>query len=157
MPHRKPNAPAKPEPARLDAVLDALRCRGLRVTGPRRAILGVLASGHGPFSADDVFAGLGGRGRCDLATVYRSLKAMEAHGIARRCEFGDGVQRFELAEADGGHHHHLICRVCRKVEPIGHCAALPLEAIARERNYREVTHILEIFGVCPECAAAGRG
>ena len=34
---------------------------------------------------------------------------MEEVGVVRRCDFGDGVLRYEF---DGGalrHHHHLVC------------------------------------------------
>lgn len=133
----------------LNAAFDLLRSGGQRLTGPRKAILGILVSEHGPFSAEDIHQRLPA-GECDLVTVYRSLTAMEELNVVRRCDFGDGTYRFEFNLADH-HHHHIICRVCRSVKVIDLCVADALERMARQMGYTNVTHMLEIFGTCPEC------
>jgi Fur family ferric uptake transcriptional regulator len=133
----------------LDTAIDRMRANGQRVTGPRRAILSMLIAEHGPFSAEDLFRKLP-EGECDLVTVYRSLAAMEELNVVRRCDFGDGVYRYEINLTDH-HHHHIICRSCRKVQVIDVCVADALERMAREMGYTNVTHTLEIFGICPAC------
>jgi Fe2+ or Zn2+ uptake regulation protein len=148
--HGCPSHHPKPSPEHLAALL---RENGLRVTGPRQAILNLLATDQGPFSAESIFKTLRGKARCDLATVYRVLAALEEIGKLRRCEFGDGVHRYELDAGDRGHHHHLVCRRCGSVEVIDACAVAALETDARERGYTDVTHVLELFGTCPGCAA----
>jgi len=144
MPH------SHPSPEKLvAAALQTLRENGGRVTGPRRAILELLATEHGPFTAEDVH----GRmkvGECDLVTVYRSLTAMEALNLLRRCDFGDGSYRYEFNTGDH-HHHHIICRACHGVKTLEMCVADGLERMARQMGYGNVTHTLEIFGVCPKC------
>lgn len=123
---------------------------GHRVTAPRRAMLAILTSEHGPFSAGELHRKMGRKG-CDVVTVYRSLQAMEEIGVLRRCDFGDGVYRYEF-NAGEHHHHHIICRMCRSVETLDLCMAESLERLARDKGYRNVTHTLEVFGVCPTCA-----
>jgi Fur family ferric uptake transcriptional regulator len=135
--------------ARIESAVSALRARGQRVTSPRRSMLGILASEHGPFSAEELHQRLPA-GECDLVTVYRSLSAMEEINIVRRCDFGDGIYRYEFNQ-EGHHHHHIICRSCRSVRVIEHCVAEALEGVAREMGYSNVTHVLEIFGTCPKC------
>ena len=52
------------------------------------------------------------------------------------------------------HHHHVICRVCGKMEPLPGCQAAFFENIAGKLGYTDLTHVLEVFGVCPACAQA---
>jgi Fur family ferric uptake transcriptional regulator len=145
----------EPSPeAQLATALDKLRENGQRVTGPRKAILTILIAEHGPFSAEDLHRKLPA-GECDLVTVYRSLTAMEDLDVVRRCDFGDGTYRYEINLADH-HHHHIICRTCREVQVMDICVADPLERMARQLGYENVTHTLEIFGVCPKCRAKKR-
>jgi Fur family ferric uptake transcriptional regulator len=143
-----------PEQALADA-LKRLRANGLRVTAPRQAMLGILTREHGPFSAEELHQKLAGRG-CDVVTVYRSLQAMEEIGVVRRCDFGDGTYRYEINHG-AHHHHHIVCRTCRKVEVLDHCVAGKLEAAARDMGYGNITHTLEIFGVCAQCQKRAKG
>lgn len=114
-------------------------------------MLSVLIKEHGPFSAEELHKKIGVAG-CDVVTVYRSLQAMEEIGVLRRCDFGDGTYRYEFNHGEH-HHHHIICRVCRSVETLDMCVADGLERLARQKGYQNVTHTLEIFGVCAKCAA----
>jgi len=134
---------------RLAGALQALRDSGQRVTGPRRAILGMLAAEHGPFTAAEVHDRLPA-GECDLVTVYRTLESMEAIDLVRRCDFGDGSYRYEFNHAEH-HHHHIVCRACRSVQVLEVCVAESLERIARQKGYAQVSHALEVFGICPAC------
>jgi Fur family ferric uptake transcriptional regulator len=135
----------------LAQALEKLRTHDLRVTEPRKAMLGILVREHGPFSAEELHRKLGAR-ECDVVTVYRSLQAMEEIGVVRRCDFGDGTYRYEFNHGEH-HHHHIVCRSCRSVETLDLCVADSLERMARQKGYQNVTHTLEVFGVCPKCAA----
>ena len=146
MPHDHHHAPADA----LEQAIEQLRAHGHRITGPRKAMLAILTKEHGPFSADELHRKLGKEG-CDVVTVYRSLQAMEEIGVLRRCDFGDATYRYEFNTGEH-HHHHIICRVCRSVELLDFCVADSLERHARQKGYLNVTHILEVFGVCPSCA-----
>jgi Fe2+ or Zn2+ uptake regulation protein len=78
---------------------------------------------------------------------------MEEIAVVRRCDFGDGSYRYEFNTGEH-HHHHIICRVCHGVETLDLCMADALERMARQMGYANVTHTLEIFGVCKKCQAA---
>ncbi|HUJ09730.1 MAG TPA: Fur family transcriptional regulator [Verrucomicrobiae bacterium] len=139
----------------LEKALTALRRRKHRITGPRRDILAVLAASHGPFTIEQIHKRLK-KESCDLVTVYRNLATLEELGLVRRCDFGDGTCRYEL-QGEEDHHHHIICRVCSKVETIDLCVADALEQLARQMGYTSVTHSTELFGVCPKCRKARAG
>ena len=139
----------------LDGALDALRALGHRITGPRKALLTVLTQEHGPFTADELHGRLTGNG-CDPVTVYRSLAALEEANLVRRCDFGDGVYRYEFNTGEH-HHHHIICRSCSSVKTLEVCVADGLERMVRQMGYANVTHTLEIFGTCMECQKTKKG
>ncbi len=141
-----------PPNASLETALRILREQGQRITAPRRAILAVLTLEHGPFTADEIHRRIA-PGMCDPVTVYRCLAAMEEIALVRRCDFGDGSYRYEFNTGEH-HHHHIICRVCHGVETLDFCVADTLERMARQMGYANVSHTLEIFGVCEECQGA---
>ncbi|MDB6152726.1 MAG: fur [Chthoniobacteraceae bacterium] len=138
-----------PANSSLESALQTLRDHQARVTEPRRAILTILTSEHGPFTVEEIYQRIE-KGVCDLVTVYRSLAAMEEINLVRRCDFGDGAYRYEFNTGDH-HHHHIICRACRSVKTLDFCVADSLERMARQLGYENVTHTLEIFGVCVNC------
>lgn len=144
MPHATLTAKQK-----LEGALQTLRDHQARVTEPRRAILTVLTREHGPFTTDEIHQRME-KGVCDLVTVYRSIAAMEEIDLVRRCDFGDGSYRYEFNTGEH-HHHHIICRVCRSVKTLDFCVADGLERMARQLGYGNVTHTLEIFGICAQC------
>ena len=146
MPHHPSHAETQ-----FEAALQLLRANHQRVTEPRKAILGILTREHGPFTAEELHKRMK-RGSCDLVTVYRSLAAMEESSVVRRCDFGDGAHRYEINTGEH-HHHHIVCRSCHEAKTLDVCVADGLERIARQMGYAKVTHLLEIFGVCPECQA----
>lgn len=129
---------------------ELLKAAGLRKTQPRLAVLDALNEHHGPFTTDEIHGLIRGA-KLDLVTVYRTLGSFEKLGIVRRCDFGDGVARYELG-SETHHHHHVICRVCRKAEPLDDCVLERLEKDVQKLGYGEITHSLEFFGVCRDCA-----
>lgn len=106
-------------------------------------------------SAQEIHAELRRRGhRVGLATVYRHLGALAQRGEVDllRTPAGETVYRQCVANA---HHHHLICRRCgTTVEFAGPEIERWTETVARRAGFREVSHTVEIFGTCKDCASA---
>ncbi len=130
-----------------------LRAGGLKVTRARLAILDVLAKEHGPFTTEEVFSRLSNtqaKGACDVVTIYRCLAKFESLGLISQCDFGDGSVRYELRAGDH-HHHHIICRKCRRVESLPNCPVEDRAIKLPKMGFKEVSHRLEFFGVCPSC------
>jgi Fur family ferric uptake transcriptional regulator len=139
----------------LDALTEKLRRGSRKITGPRQAILEVLRRHASPLTNKEIRAALG-KDDCDLATIYRNMHTLEAMGLVRRYDFGDGTARFELApEDDSAHHHHLVCTRCSLVVEVDECFPQEFQDVVASRHgFSGVTHRLEFFGVCPRCRSA---
>lgn len=133
----------------FDAAVERLKKTSLKVTKPRLTVLKALTHGHGPYSAEELKK-LPVARALDLVTIYRCLAHFEVEGLARRCDFGDGIARFEFA-SEHGHHHHVICRICRKTQTLDDCRVDELVKTVEKLGYRKVGHVLEFFGICQKC------
>jgi Fur family ferric uptake transcriptional regulator len=102
-------------------------------------------------SAQDLHARLRTAGHgIGLTTVYRALAAMTDDGQADVLT-ADGQQVYRAC--GGGHHHHLVCRTCGKtIEVSGPAVERWAEAIGRDHGFADITHTVEIFGTCGDCA-----
>ena len=136
----------------LSTLTDRLRRQARKITGPRKAILDLLRKSPHPLTNKEVLAALPS-GHCDLATVYRAMHLLEDIGMVKQFDFGDGIARFELvAEGTDSHHHHLVCTRCAQVIELEECFKDELdERIAAKNGFKDVTHKLEFFGICPSC------
>ena len=138
-------------PGRVDVALRRMKDKALRVTAPRQALLRVLDEARRPLSAEEIHT-LAGDGTLDLGTVYRSLGALEEAGIVQRHPLERGRSLYALPAA-GHHHHHVICRRCGRIDRLPGCDTGAVEAAARAKGYGDLTHVLEVYGVCPACAS----
>lgn len=125
-----------------------------RNTRQRRLIWQTLGKGRDFRTAQQLHAELVRAGeRASLATVYRVLNSLaEADEVDTwRTPEGEMAYRRCLTLR---HHHHLICRSCgRTVEISGGPAEEWSESIAAEHGFVRPEHHVEIFGLCPVCAA----
>jgi Fur family transcriptional regulator, ferric uptake regulator len=136
--------------ATLEAAFTQMKSAKLKRTKPREAILQYLVENHGPFSAKELQQALK-RKEFDAVTTYRCLASFEEAGLVRRCDFGDGIARFEIRQEDDHHHHHVICMSCRKIEKLEDCHLDELEEKVKKLGYAKVRHVLEFSGLCREC------
>jgi Fur family ferric uptake transcriptional regulator len=87
-----------------------------------------------------------------LATVYRTLQAMAEAGTVDVLRTDDGEAVYRSCSTH--HHHHLVCRSCgRTVEVEGPAVEQWTDRVAAEHGFSDVTHSLEIYGTCADCAA----
>jgi Fur family ferric uptake transcriptional regulator len=132
-----------------------LREHGLRATCGRIAIVRLLNGTAVPLTLAEIQAKVRGDG-CDFATVFRFISILEKKELVERVAWIDGTTRHEMRDGHRHHHHYLICRACHKVEPLDECVVERFEdRIAKERGYAEVTHSLQLSGVCPRCQKPG--
>ncbi|CAM3015712.1 Fur family transcriptional regulator, ferric uptake regulator [Paracoccus aminovorans] len=131
--------------ARAQAFEDALRRAGVRITRQRAALLRVLAAAADHPDATQLHrrAAEAGAG-VSLATVYRTLSALEAQGMIQKLEFEGEPARFETA--DGRHHDHMIDVETGEVMEFLNERIERLQAeIAAEMGYEIVRHRLELY------------
>jgi Fur family ferric uptake transcriptional regulator len=123
-----------------------LRSAGLRITKPRRIILAILGASEGHPDAAQIFErAVAMDSRISLATVYRTMKALEESGAIERHAFAGGPARFEQAKAP--HHDHLIDIDTGEVIEFASPSIEALqEEIAARLGYEIVRHRLELYG-----------
>lgn len=142
---------------RRDTISHLLADRGHRLTGPRLAVVEVLTESDAPLSVAEIHRRLGSR-RVHLVSVYRTVHLLIGMGVLRAADRARRGERYELAEQFTGHHHHLICQECERIEdlegcPLGHEALTRLTArLRRLRAFRVTEHELQLFGLCRSCA-----
>jgi Fe2+ or Zn2+ uptake regulation protein len=135
-----------------------LRLAGLdqRYTGPRRTLVDTLAAAGRPLTIPEI---IGAAPSLPQSTVYRNLTALADAGVVQRVSGTDDHGRFELAEELSGHHHHLVCANCAKVQDIQPSPRLERalgETVraAEEQGYQVTQHRLDLLGLCPDCQPA---
>ncbi|MDX9717916.1 ferric iron uptake transcriptional regulator [Thauera sp. WH-2] len=126
-----------------------LKSIGLKATYPRLKILDLFQhSDQRHLTAEDVYRALMNEGMdIGLATVYRVLTQFEQAGLLERHYFESGKAVFELNE--GGHHDHLVCMQCGKVEEFFDAEIERRQnKIAEERGFKIRDHALYIYADC---------
>ena len=124
---------------------------GVRSTRQRTAVMTALDELDEFRSTQEIHDYLRQRGDAvGLTTVYRTLTALaeadEVDVIVR--EDGESVYR----RCSATHHHHLVCRQCgRTVEVEGPAVERWADAVALEHGFTDVSHTLELFGLCASC------
>lgn len=123
-----------------------------RQTRQRAAVAAALESLDDFRSAQEIHDDLRRSGEgVGLTTVYRALQALAADGLVDVIVRSDGEAVYRRCSSRG-HHHHLVCRSCR--------AAIEVEApsveewasrVAHQHGFTEVSHTVEVFGICPDC------
>lgn len=126
-----------------------LRNIGLKATLPRLKVLDLFQhSKQRHLTAEDVYKLLlDENADIGLATVYRVLTQFEQAGLLVRHHFESGKAVFELNE--GGHHDHLVCLQCGRVEEFFDAEIERRQAkIAKDRGFNIHDHSLYLYADC---------
>ncbi len=124
-----------------------------RSTANQRAVLHVLGETDRFRSAQQLYVQLHQQCslRVGLSSVYRILHTLAEDGVAetQRAETGEYLYRIRNGS---DHRHYLVCRRC------GRAVAFTVPALeetahqlAEEHHYADVTHYVDVYGVCPRC------
>lgn len=134
---------------RLD---EALRTRGLRLTGPRRVVLEVVRGTDSHPTAERVHAMVRRRlPRVSLGTVYRNLRLLVAEGLVK--ELAGPHARFDGNISD---HHHFTCLGCGRIVDVAGALTEPHSRalcgrVAARAGLSVSHHRIEFYGRCPDC------
>lgn len=85
-------------------------------------------------------------------TIYRELFFLLENNFIKEVEFGDGKKRYEIT-LNKPHHHHVVCLNCKEIVNIPLEKELDEEEnkIEKITNFKLTSHMLEFFGLCPNC------
>ena len=134
---------------------DRLRDAGERVTRQRLLVADALDAVGRQLTAQDLYERLRERDpSIGRATVFRTLEALVAAGVARRLEQDGHVYGYVACRPE--HHHHLACNRCGNVEEIGEGYIAPVaQRVAADRGFRIDDARLDFYGLCARCVESG--
>jgi len=88
-----------------------------------------------------------------LATVYRAVQTLSERGDVDVLRTADGESVYRRC-GTRHHHHHLVCRRCGStVEVDGPGAEEWASSVGRAHGFSDITHTIELFGICADCRA----
>ena len=136
----------------VDFISERLELHGHRVTASRRRVLKALLAQPAHFTVDDVLRAAPGVGR---ATVFRTMRLLVDLNVLCRVLLDDGALHYRMSAR--GHHHHLVCRECGRVEDFSQCDVSALvRQLASATEYEIEGHWLEVYGRCQACRRPAR-
>jgi Fur family ferric uptake transcriptional regulator len=91
--------------------------------------------------------------KISLGTVYRNLELLVEMGAIQKLEMGGPESRFD---GNAGHHHHIRCERCGRVDDLGDVPEALTDVLAGARlahtsGYEILGYRLVFSGICPEC------
>jgi Fur family ferric uptake transcriptional regulator len=124
-------------------VLGELKKSGYRITKPRLAIVGALATASSPKTVKEIAAHTKIK---DLSTVYRTLSELVKESLVE--EFTDrGTSYFELS---GHHHDHAVCTICGAIAHVP-CSDTKTPLSLKKAGWVIETHEALWRGRCGSC------
>jgi len=135
----------------LQEALEKLKAGGIRLTPQRQEVLRVLLEENGHFSAEEIWRRVQRRyAGVSFDTIYRTLHLLTRAGLASEVDFADGCRRFEFAGK--GHHHHLVCLRCGRIEELPFCLDDCLARVREKKpDFQIAGHAFKVYGYCRHC------
>jgi Fur family ferric uptake transcriptional regulator len=151
--NRSMGASQEPE-AWAERTARALAAAGYKRGGARRSILELLDEQSCALSAVEIEQALRERGReVSRASVYRVMEELETIAVVQRVQVGQGIVRFEPVRGGPGHHHHLVCDRCGRLEPFSDDGLEhAIDRLSERLSLRVSEHEVVIHGACEACA-----
>lgn len=118
----------------------------------RDVIVEIFTSGEDHLTVDELYEkAKKADPKVGYTTVWRTLKALEARGVAVSRKFNDGFTRYEYIREEK-HHDHLICVECGHVEEFLSPKVEDIQKkIASKHGFTITTHKMELYGYCKKC------
>jgi Fe2+ or Zn2+ uptake regulation protein len=137
-----------------ESVAERLRGAKQLYTSGRRELIGLLLSAGRPVTIPEL---LDDDPKLTQSSVYRNMAELEQVGIIVRISGTGNRTRFELNEEFTGHHHHMVCTECGRVEDFTVPAETErsldsvLRSASRRKRFRPQSHRLDLLGICARC------
>jgi Fur family ferric uptake transcriptional regulator len=86
-----------------------------------------------------------------LATIYRTLKALQKEGVIQGRTLNSGESLYSLVATE--QQHYLTCVCCSQSIPVEDCPVCHMAAAwCKSLSFKVYYHTLEFFGLCSECS-----
>ena len=121
-----------------------------RRTTAQKTVLAALQHHRQPVSAQGLHSEMRSQHAIGLATVYRSLDALQKTGHIQHRITLEGTTLYSLVRHDL---HCMTCLHCGQSFPINTCPVAELEAQLQDSDgFKIYYHTLEFFGQCESCS-----
>jgi Fur family ferric uptake transcriptional regulator len=140
----------------LERASAAIRAAGGRMTDQRQTIIALLADAPERIDAATLYRLARARDpRINLATVYRTLEALEAAQVIRAQFVSPDHERRYFTRVREA--YHFTCRRCRRVIPF-ESALIDrlLRELAAEYDVQPFSACICVEGLCPDCREAAQ-
>jgi Fur family transcriptional regulator, ferric uptake regulator len=138
-----------------DEVAARLQRAGQRYTSGRQALVMFLLAAGRPVDMTEITTASPG---LPMSSVYRNLVVLEQVGAVARLQGPGALARYELSEDLLGHHHHLVCSSCGRMEDyepppeVEGALSAATRSAAASKDFKVTGHRLELRGLCDRCA-----
>ena len=134
-----------------EALTDAFRQQGLKVTPQRQLLFRLLHGNHTHPSADSLHAVASARmPGISLRTVYQTLTDLASMGELQVLTFGAGPQRFDPNVTE---HHHAECHQCGRLRDV-YVQQMPELPVHGLDGFHTHSTSIVFRGRCEDCAIA---
>jgi len=137
----------------MEKYLQTLKRNKLKITPRRKAVINLFIKSGMRMGSYDVYSKLKQKlPKIGLPTVYRILDELEKAGILVKSLSEDRQLRYTLCDSLGVHHHHFVCRKCKKVKEVHFCNFDGISRFIKNNlNAKVETHYLQMEGLCSKC------
>src|SRR5208337_3010549 len=106
----------------MQSYLGLLKQNGLKITPKRMAVIDLFLKNNRRMGPHEVYQKLSKDiNPLGLPTVYRILEELKNIGVLIQIPFEDRQLYYMLCKMPDEHHHHFVCRACRRVEEVEYC------------------------------------
>lgn len=134
----------------IEQFISDCRRRKISVTVQRIAVYRDLINTDTHPTAEEIYQRLSAQfPMLSLATVYKTLETFEKNGFITKSRAGGESARYD---ANKKLHHHLVCRVCGKMEDLYDDKLEGITVSSSVTREYDVHHYrIDFFGTCPQC------
>lgn len=134
----------------IDDSTQILKSAGHKITGPRVAVLQVLAEAEIPLSAHDIEERIPANIPINVVTIYRVIELLEQLGITHRIHTKEGYVRCDFEQAQGCH-SFAVCHQCGRTDEFVQKKCAAENSLPKNLSYKSLSHLSELAGLCHRC------
>jgi Fe2+ or Zn2+ uptake regulation protein len=126
--------------------------KGYRLSEPRKRVMELLESAEVALSPFQIHQELQQKD-CELGlvSVYRTLELLTRLKLVTVVYDPQRNPGYILSTT--GHHHHIVCQECHKALEFSGSDDIDelVHRVEAETSFQVRDHLLQLFGLCPEC------
>ena len=133
-----------------------LSTAGYRISRPRSLIMEVLERTRLPLSPLEIFHQAKREGHLlSIASIYRTLEVLTGLDLIKLVHTNSNCNGYISASI--GHKHYVTCSSCERIMEFDGMDDISelIDRVQVETGFLIQKHLLQLFGLCPECQRWG--